>query len=139
MATPLTYTPPTPPDTSSSDEVADLVAALHDSGLLRALAGGARSYPQLVKLAVDTVDAPTLRSLIALSHALSDLDPHVSERVADGVLDARRAARAAASRPPEGPLALLRRLRDPNTRRGLSAALAALAALGGALARRPGD
>lgn len=48
MAASLGYTPPTPPDTAAQDEVDDLVRALHESGLLRALAGGARSYPRLL-------------------------------------------------------------------------------------------
>ena len=48
-----------------------------------------------------------------------------------GIRRARTGARAAAAEP-EGPLALFRRLRDPDTRRGLAAALAAI---GGSLPR----
>ncbi len=136
MATSLGYTPPTPPDTSATDEVDDLVRALHESGLLRAMAGGARAYPELLGMALKGVDADTLRSAIALTGALRDLDPQESEQVAAGIRRARHDARVAASGKPEGPLALLRRLRDPDTRRGLSATLAALAAIGGALPRR---
>ncbi|CAN5252044.1 hypothetical protein BH09ACT12_BH09ACT12_07000 [soil metagenome] len=134
MARPLGYTPPIPPDLGAQDEVDDLVAALHDSGLLRAMAGGARAYPQLLQPLLSAVDADSLRSGIALLGALSNLDPVESERVARGIRQARTdAASAAASKKPDGPLALLRRLRDPDTRRGLAAALAALAALGAAL------
>ncbi len=135
MATPLGYTPPTPADTAASDEVDDLVQALHESGLLRALAGASRAYPQLLSTALDGVDADALRSAIALAGALRDLDPQESEQLAEGIRSARSEAVAAASAKPEGPIALLRRLRDPNTRRGLSAALAALAALGSSLPR----
>ena len=50
MARSLAYTPPTPPDTAARDELDDLVDALHESGLLRALAGGARAYPTLLRV-----------------------------------------------------------------------------------------
>lgn len=135
MATSLGYTPPTPPDTAARDEVDDLVDALHESGLLRAMAGGARAYPQLLRHVLEALDARTLRSLIALTGALGELDPDQAERVAEGIRRAREASSRAAAGAPEGPLALLRRLRDPDTRRGIAAALAALAAVGQALRR----
>ena len=133
MATSLGYTPPTPPDTAAQDDLDDLVRALHESGLLRAAAGGARSYPQLLRGLIHAVDADTVRSLIALSGSLRGLDPDRAEQVATGVRRARAAAAETASDDPEGVRALWRRLRDPDTRRGVSAALAALAALGAAL------
>ncbi|MGZ8177231.1 DUF1641 domain-containing protein [Williamsia sp. SKLECPSW1] len=133
MARSLGYTPPTPPDTAASDELDDLVEALHDSGLLRALAGGARAYPTLLKTLLDAIDADSLRAVLAVAGGLRDLDPDEAERLAGGIRRARSDAAAAATAKPEGPVALARRLRDPDTRRGLSAALAALAAIGGAL------
>ena len=140
MATSLGYTPPTPPDTAARDDLDDLVAALHQSGLLRAAAGGARSYPQLLGALLEAVDADTVRAVIALGGSVRGLDPGRAEEVATGVRRARdAAATAAASREPEGARALLRRLRDPDTRRGLSAALAALAALGAALGSAADD
>ena len=135
MARPLSYTPPTRPDTGPQDDVDQLVEALHDSGLLRAMAGGARAYPQLLRRLLAAVDADTLRSAIAITGSLRDLDPDETERVAEGIRRARTEAARAADAKPEGPLALLRRLRDPDTRRGISAALAALAAVGSALPR----
>ena len=135
MAKPISYTPPTPPYTAASDELDDLVRALHDSGLLRALAGAARAYPQLLGTLLHGVDAGTLRSAIALSGALKGLDPETSERVAEGVRHARTRAAESASGKAEGPIALLKRLRDPDTRRGLTATLAALAAIGSSLPR----
>lgn len=135
MSRALSYTPPTPPDTAASDELADLVAALHESGLLRASAGTVRAYPELVSMLLDNLDARTLRSLVALSGALQDLDPDRSERAATGIRRARLAAVAASSGRPESALKLWRRLRDPDTRRGISAALAALSAVGKALGR----
>lgn len=135
MARSLGYTPPTPPDTAATDEVDDLVRALHESGLLRALSGGVRAYPQLLRHVLEAVDANTVRSLIALTGALGELDPEQAERVAAGLRRARAASAEAAAGEAEGPLRLLRRLRDPDTRRGIAAALAALAAVGSALPR----
>lgn len=133
MATRLSYTPATPPDSQARAELDDLVDALHDAGLLRAMAGGARAYPDILRLLLKSVDTQTLRSVIALSSAVQHLDPVGSERVADGVRRARSSATRAAREDPPGPIKLLRRLRDPDTRRGLAAALAGLAALGAAL------
>lgn len=133
MSKPLGYLPPVPPDTAAQDEVDDLVAALYESGLLRVLAGGARAYPQLLRTLLKAIDADAIRSAIELAGALRDLDPDESAKVADGVRRARTDAVAAATGRPEGTFALLRRLRDPDTRRGISAALAGLAALGGSL------
>ena len=135
MARPLSYAPPVRPDRAPQDDVDELVRALHDSGLLRAMAGGARAYPQLLTKALQAVDARTVRSVLELAGGLRDLDPDESAKVADGVRRARRDAAEAAAAKPEGPLRLLRRLRDPDTRRGLAAALAALAAIGGSLPR----
>ena len=135
MSKPLGYTPPAPPDTGAKDEVDDLVRALHDSGLLRAMAGGARAYPELLTLLLKAVDADTVRSALALAGGLRDLDPEESQKVADGIRRARSDAAAAASAKPEGPWALFKRIKDPDTRRGISAALAALTALGGSLPR----
>lgn len=136
MATSLGYTPPTPPDTAATDEVDDLVAALHESGLLRALAGGVRAYPQLLRHLLTAIDADSLRATIALAGSLRDLDPEESEQLAAGIRRARSAAAEASAAEPEGPLALLKRLRDPDTRRGISAALAALAAIGQSMKER---
>ncbi|GGF45482.1 hypothetical protein GCM10011519_19230 [Marmoricola endophyticus] len=135
MAEPISYLPPVPEDTGARDEVDDLVQALHESGLLRVMAGGARAYPQLLRTLLQSMDANALRSAIELGGALRDLDPDESARVAAGVRQARADAVAAASGRPEGPLALLRRLRDPDTRRGIAATLAALAAIGRSLPR----
>ena len=135
MSRPLGYLPPTPPDTGPQDDVDELVRALHDSGLLRVMAGGARAYPQLLGTLLKSLDADAIRSAIELAGSLRSLDPDESARVAAGVRRARTAAVEAASAKPEGPLALLRRLRDPDTRRGLAAALAGLAALGSSLPR----
>jgi uncharacterized protein YjgD (DUF1641 family) len=135
MARSLSYTPPTPPDDQSRDELDDLVRALHDAGLLRAMAGGARAYPQLLRSVLATVDVGTVRSIIALAGAVGELDAEQTERVARGIREARADAAHAGRGKPEGPLDLLRRLKDPDTRRGIAALLAALAAIGRSLPR----
>jgi uncharacterized protein YjgD (DUF1641 family) len=134
MATELGYTPPTPEWSAAREDVDDLVRALHESGLLRALAGGARAYPGLLRQVIAVADAGTIRSVIELSRGLNDLDPDEAARVGQGIRRAREAAAdAAAAEEPESIWGLLRRLRHPDTRRGLSALLAGLAALGAAL------
>ena len=92
MARQLGYTPPAPPDSQARAELDDLVEALHEAGLLRALAGGARAYPDILRLLLESVDARTLRSLVALSGAATSLDPAGTERVARAVRRARSAA-----------------------------------------------
>jgi uncharacterized protein YjgD (DUF1641 family) len=133
MATPLGYRPPDAVDDQARLELDDLVAALHDSGLLRTGAGAARSYPDLLRPLLRSIDARAVRSALELVQALGDLDPDASRRLSTGVRRARTAAAEAAAQPPEGPVRWWRRLRDPDTRRGISAALAGLAALGAAL------
>ncbi|QWC84657.1 DUF1641 domain-containing protein [Nocardioidaceae bacterium] len=134
MAKPLTYAPPTPQDTGPQDDVDDLVLALHESGLLRVMAGGARAYPQLLTSLLKAIDADAIRSGIALAGALGDPDPEAAEQLAQGIRKARKDAAAAAadSRPP-GFLRLAKRAHDKDVRRGLAAALAALAAVGSSL------
>lgn len=134
MAKSLSYTPPKPAHDPARAEVDDLVAALHESGLLRTVTGGVRAYPDVLRVLLQAVDADTVRSVLALSAAAGDLEPEASQRLARGVREARTAAaHAAGRRRAEGPFRLARRLLDPDTRRGLAAALAALAAVGAAL------
>lgn len=132
MAESLGYTPPTPPDTSVEDALNDLLVALHERGLLRAAAGVVRRYPDLINTALASDRSGEIRSVLLLLQALQDLDPEQVGRLADGVRDAREAS-VEAARDPHSALGLLAQLRDPDTRRGLSAALAAVKAVGAAL------
>lgn len=137
MAAPIGYTPPPAPDTGAQDDLDELVAALHDSGLLRALAGAVRAYPQLLTMLMEGIDARTIRSLISLASIVDGLDPDQTERLAKGLRQARVDATEAASGEPEGIRGLAKRMRDPDVRRGISAALAGLAAVGGAFKDEP--
>ncbi|WP_340295671.1 hypothetical protein, partial [Aquipuribacter hungaricus] len=120
MARPLSYTPPVPPDTGAADELDDLVAALHESGLLRAAAGGVRAYPELLGLLMGSLDPAALRSVLALGGAAGGLDPQAAERLATGVRQARVSAVAAATGRPPGLLGLVRRLAHRDNPRGVA-------------------
>ena len=133
MAKPLTFAPPPPAHDPAQDDVDDLVQALHESGLLRVIAGGARAYPDLLASLMRAIDADTIRSAILLAGAVGDLDPEGSERIANGIKKARRDAAKAANSKPPGFFRLAKRAHDPDVRRGLAAALAALAAIGSSL------
>lgn len=135
MAKAMSYSPTTAPDTAAADEATDLVDAPHESGLLRAAAGAIRAYPQLLEMGLNAVDDRSVRAVLALGGSLRHLDPDVATRLVEWIRDARTDATAAAAGSPEGPLTLLRRLADPDTRRGVSASLAALTAIGRALSR----
>ena len=139
MAKPLTFAPPPPANDPAQDDVDDLVQALHESGLLRVLAGGARAYPDLLTSLLRATDADTIRSGILLAGSLGDLDPEGSERIANGIKRARKEAARAANEKPPGFFRLAKRAHDPDVRRGLAAALAALAAFGSALDEDKGD
>ena len=133
MAKPLTFAPPPPATDPAQDEVDDLVQALHEAGLLRVMAGAARADPDLLTSLLRAIDADTIRSAILLAGSLGDLDPEGSERIANGIKKAREDAAKAAGQKPPGFLRLAKRAHDKDVRRGLAAALAALAAVGSSL------
>ena len=136
MARPINYATPPVQDLGAQRQAEDFVQALHESGLLRALTGAVRAYPDLLELVVRRLDADTLRSLYALAGALGKLDPDQTERVinageqalgaADHTLEARQAPSV---------LDLLRSLGDADVRRGAGAVLAGLGAFGRAMKR----
>ena len=134
MSRPLGYSPPVPADTGASDEVDELVQALHESGLLRVIAGGARAYPELLGTLMKAVDADTSARRSALAGGLRDLDPEESAKVAEGIRRARTDAVAAAAGMPEGPGAL-QRIKRPRHAAGDLRGAGGLAALGGSLPR----
>lgn len=131
MARPISYTPPPVAHDPARDQVDDFVAALEESGLLRALTGAIRAYPDLAAMVVQRVDADTLRSLAALGALGQALDPEVTERYVGGVRAAVSAAdEAATADDAPSVVGLLRGLGDPDVRRGAGALLAALGAFG---------
>lgn len=134
MARPLSYTPPPALPDRGEAQVADFVAALDESGLLRAATGAVRTYPQLAELLVQRIDPDTLRALVAAGGLLQDLDPVATER---GVAAARSAVssagRVASSEHTPSLLALVRLARDPDVRRGVASVLVGLRTFGRAL------
>lgn len=134
MARPISYTPPPVAHDPGRAQVDDFVAALEETGLLRALTGTVRAYPDLAALVLEHVDADTLRSLAALGELGQSLDPEMTERYVDGVQAAVAAGdRAATAASAPSVIALFRELGDPDVRRGAGALLAALGAFGRAM------
>lgn len=136
MARPVNYATPPVPDRAAERQVDDFVEALHESGLLRALTGAVRAYPELLELVVRRLDADTLRSLYTLAGALGKLDPAATERVVGAGEDALAAAdHTLEAREAPSVLDLLRSLGDADVRRGAGALLAGLGAFGRAMKR----
>lgn len=133
MATRLTYTPTAPPTDAAADQATDLVAALHETGLLRALTGAVRAYPQLAEMLVNGLDAERIRGLWELGGLVGLLSPDGAARVVDGARAAVAAADHAMTSPAPSLVTLVRQLGDEDVRRGAAAALAALGALGASL------
>ena len=134
MAERITYTPPPPSPAGAAAEVDELVAALHESGLLRALTGAVRAHPRLLGLAAEHVDADRLRTVVALGGLTGVVGPDGAERLVEGARAATAAAEHALADDPPSLLALARSLNDPDVRRGAGALVAALGALGATLA-----
>ena len=82
MAKPLTFAPPPPAHDPAKDDVDDLVQALHESGLLRVIAGAARAYQlrYLSRRAVAALDAQNARRL-SLAWLAQSLQPLKEEPV----------------------------------------------------------
>jgi uncharacterized protein YjgD (DUF1641 family) len=117
----LAAAPPSAPAPQDpvGEQLAALLDALHDSGLLRAATALVRTSPDLLATALSGVEADRVQGLAARGAS-----------AAAGVRAAVAAAGAAAAQPPPSLAALARRLADPDVRRGLAVALAALATLG---------
>lgn len=119
MARPIRHTPSGPAHDPASAQAAELVTALYESGLLRALTGAARAYPELLGLLLRSLDpAKTTATVTRGRDVLSRLG-------AAGV-----AAGAARRLPPPSLRTLLRQASDPDVRRGLAAIIAVVAAVG---------
>lgn len=131
MAEPITYSPPPAIPDRGRAQVDDFVAALDESGLLRAATGAIRNYPDVAAVVVKRLDPDSVRALVALGGLLKDLDPDRTERVVAGARSAVGAAGEAsrAAKPPSL-LTLVRQLGDPDVRRAAGSLLAGLKAFG---------
>lgn len=136
MAEALSHTPRHVDHQAAKRQLDDLVAALEESGLLRALTGAVRQYPQLAAEVAKRIDPNRATGAAAVTGLLSVPDAEDAHRVAAGLRAAGGAAdRALAARSAPGLLQLVRRLGDADVRRGLAAALDALSAFGAAVSR----
>lgn len=143
MAAPLSYTPPpNPPGQdafTAADDVARLVETLHASGTLRVLNGLFARFSDVMAVVLTGLDTDAGRTSLANAMTLGKL---LGKLDADGldrfVAALERALDAAGERLEEtgdapGTLATLKKLRDPDVRRGLDAALTLLGTLGAQL------
>lgn len=138
MATRATHTPQPPAHDPAAEQLAELVDALHESGLLRVLTAAVRSYPELAGMAVTGLDPERLRTLVELGGLADVLTPEGTRRLVAGARAAATAADDAVTSEPPSLLALARSLNDPDVRRGAGAVVAALGAFGRAVAHDHG-
>lgn len=136
MAKPIRYTPAPSPTGQADAQAADLIRALYDSGLLRAATGAVRAYPDLAKILIRGVDADKMKALAALGGLSGVLGSQGARQLVSGITAGVAAADKATSLPAPSVLTLAKQLGDPDVRRGVAAAIAAVGAFGRALAAR---
>lgn len=136
MAKPIRYTPAPSPTGQADAQAADLIRALYDSGLLRAATGAVRAYPDLAKILIRGVDADKIKALAALGGLSGVLGSQGARQLVSGITAGVAAADKATSLPAPSVLTLAKQLGDPDVRRGVAAAIAAVGAFGRAVAAR---
>lgn len=138
MAKPLDYTP-TPPETyPAREELSRLLDNLHESGVLRILSNLLQERHQVSAVALHALEENQgkqgLDNLLILAQALSHLDSDLLHagmvRITDGLN--RGHYNTIVEEKDPGLLGIVKRLGDPDIRRGLNLMLDILAALGGA-------
>ena len=140
MAKPVDFAyPPGPPGQqtfTAADDLARLVETLHTSGTLRVLNGLVGRFQDVTAVALKGLDTDAgrngLANLLVLAKLLGKIEADGLDRF---VAALARALDAAGDRLEEeddapGSLAVLKKLRDPDVRRGLDAALTLLGTLG---------
>lgn len=143
MAAPLDYSPPpNPPGQdafTAADDVARLVETLHTSGTLRVLNGLVAQFSDVMAVLLSGLDTDAGRTGLANAMTLGKLLGKVDADGLDRFVAALdRSLEAAGERLEEtdnapGTFATLKKLRDPDVRRGLDAALALVGTLGAQL------
>ena len=143
MAAPISYTPPpNPPGQdafTAADDVARLVETLHTSGTLRVLNGLVARVSDVMAVVLSGLDTDAGRTGLANAMTLGKLLGKVDADGLDRFVAAlERALDTAGERLEEtddapGSLTVLKKLRDPDVRRGLDAALALVGTLGAQL------
>ena len=141
MAAPISSRPPPGPPGeaafTAADDVARLVETLHQSGTLRALNALVAQGQDVAAVALDGLNSEAGRNGLANLLILGKLLGHVDAGGLDRATAAlERALGAAGERLGDevpGTFTLVRKLRDPDVRRALDAALTLLGALGAEL------
>ncbi len=120
------------------EQAIELVGALQEMGVLRALLAMVDKAPEMLHIAMRQVDSPGsvggLKNFLALTQTFASIDlegvPTLLQGFAAGV---RKAAEANENVPISGAWDMLKLLRDPDVSRGLSAIFTLLKGLGEAL------
>lgn len=149
MAQPIDFVyPPGPPGETTftaQDDLARLLETLHTSGTLRALNGLVAQGQDVAGILLKGLDSPEGRNGLAnaliLAKLLGQLDASGLDRLIGAVSDGLAAAgyRLASTDDPPSTVAVLAKLRQPDVRRGLDAALTLLGTVGTRLNDSPGS
>jgi uncharacterized protein YjgD (DUF1641 family) len=134
MAKPLEYRPEPVRDDTPDAALSELLAVLHERGVLRLLTNLARQSDAVAGVALSQLAEGGGKRLIdnalILAGALERADPEALKSLADSLCRGlSEVGETRAERPPST-LKLTRALGDPEVRRGLNAVLALLRALG---------
>lgn len=144
MAQPIPFDypkgPPGQQTFTAADDVARLVETLHTSGALRLANGLVARFADVMAVALAGLNTDAGRTGLANLLTLGKLAGHVNADSVDRFATALERALAAAGERLDAPdadapgsIAVLRKLSDPDVRRGLDAALALLGTLGAEL------
>ncbi len=141
MAAPISSRPPPGPPGeatfTAADDLARLVETLHTSGTLRALNGLVAQGQDVAAVALGGLNSEAGRTgvanLLILGKLLGHIDADGLDLFAAALTRALSAAGTRLDAEPPGTVALVRKLRDPDVRRGLDAALTLLGTLGAEL------
>lgn len=150
MAAPIDFVYPSGPAGeeafTAEDDLARLLQTLHTSGVLRAANGLVAQFEGVANVAIGglatTEGHNALSNVLLVGKALGAIDADGTARLVDALTEALPVAgqRLETSADPPGTVALLRKMREPDVRRGLDAALTLLGAVGARLsATRPAD
>jgi len=138
----LEYAVPTVTMPGARDELADLLETLHRSGTLRVLNGFFGKLGNVTDVALDEVNSEPGRNLLGallfLGECLSKVPAEDLAPMANAFGEGLQRVRKANAQKPPGIFALLRLLREPETRRAIGAVLLMLNRLG-ATASHPKD
>jgi uncharacterized protein YjgD (DUF1641 family) len=143
MAAPIDFAPPRHAPGQDAftayDDLDRLVQTLHTSGTLRLLNGFVAEFSGVMKVVLDGLDTEGgrngLSNLLVLVKLLGKIEPDGLDRFVNGLDQALEAAgeRLDAGDDAPGSLSVLKKLREPEVRRGLDAALTLLGTLGAQL------